>query len=743
MRTSFRQMIFLAVVLCCLSATILVAETDWQKLNGPAGCRITDLAGVANDPSVWFATVNGEGVFKSTNTGESWICLSIGIDELIDAEAIAINPVDPNTIYVGTWVHGIFKSDDGGANWVKLTNGLPVHTGWEFAIDPVDPDVVYVATEEAIFKSLDGGLTWTAKSLGINYRYVHSLTIDPGDHNTLYAGTIWGSTNYFYKSTDGAESWVICDLYLDGSSYVNAILVSPMHPELVYVGTETGIYRSIDGGLTWFADNVGLMNLHVIDLVFDPEDPALIFAATWGGLYYSTNFGDSWDFWSGDFQSQLIKALGFTRPGETSVLCVGAWDGVYRSLDRGESWTQYTEGLVGDAVIAQNVLAVDPGDSQILYAGTYGGGMFKSYDAGNAWMPINQGFSIAWMNGRCLAVSSDTLYVGVDGGGVYCSVDSGLTWQQKHSGVPVLEVLNLRYDPIKHEVMYLATGEGAFRSPDAAATWNDISNGLASINVKDFAVDPTDGSIVYVATDGGGVYGSLDSGFTWVSRSFGLPASLRTFRLAIDYANPNTLYVGTVQDGMYKTVNSGLTWVEINNGIDLSGAGAWDDAVSDIVVSPRNPRTVYIGLRSGGIYRTVDGGQNWETWDEGLTSPVINAVCVDPADPAVVYAGTGHGVFRREGCCSEHVGDVNGSGEDAPTIGDISVLIDAKFITGNCGETHVPPLLLIPCYAEADINQSGEQSPDCDDITIGDVSMLIDYLFITGPTDFGPLPDCY
>jgi hypothetical protein len=80
-----------------------------------------------------------------------------------------------------------------------------------------------------------------------------------------------------------------------------------------------------------------------------------------------------------------------------------------------------------------------------------------------------------------------------------------------------------------------------------------------------------------------------------------------------------------------------------------------------------------------------------------------------------------------ESCCDARVGDANSSGEDEPTIGDISVMIDAKFISGSC-------VGILNCFEEADVNQSGTVTPDCDDITIGDISTLIDYLFITGPS---------
>jgi len=86
-----------------------------------------------------------------------------------------------------------------------------------------------------------------------------------------------------------------------------------------------------------------------------------------------------------------------------------------------------------------------------------------------------------------------------------------------------------------------------------------------------------------------------------------------------------------------------------------------------------------------------------------------------------------------EQCCEGRVGDANGSGEDEPTISDVSVLIDAKFISGSCEG-------VLGCLTEADINQSGGLAPDCGDITISDISVLIDYLFITG-SSLG-LPEC-
>lgn len=94
-------------------------------------------------------------------------------------------------------------------------------------------------------------------------------------------------------------------------------------------------------------------------------------------------------------------------------------------------------------------------------------------------------------------------------------------------------------------------------------------------------------------------------------------------------------------------------------------------------------------------------------------------------------------------CCAGLVGDANNSGDSEPTIGDISTMIDAKFISNTCGPFPGPTdPFLIECLLEADINQSGGMDPTCDDLSIGDISTLVDYLFITGPSTFGPLADC-
>jgi len=111
-----------------------------------------------------------------------------------------------------------------------------------------------------------------------------------------------------------------------------------------------------------------------------------------------------------------------------------------------------------------------------------------------------------------------------------------------------------------------------------------------------------------------------------------------------------------------------------------------------------------------------------------LTDSAGTTILDPPEAPDITYD------YTVIACCEGRVGDANGSGDDAPTISDVSTLIDAKFIAGTCEGK-------IQCLTEADVNQSGGISPTCDDLTISDISSLIDYLFITGP-ETATLPEC-
>jgi hypothetical protein len=176
-------------------------------------------------------------------------------------------------------------------------------------------------------------------------------------------------------------------------------------------------------------------------------------------------------------------------------------------------------------------------------------------------------------------------------------------------------------------------------------------------------------------------------------------------RCAIGQIAGDPLYV-------YVSNDEGANWTLLEIiGPNPAYEGEWHE--SSFVVSDFVTPTQFMRLR-------------FEISDTGLPT------CSEAAIDAVTI---GRYVCDGEStCCLGKVGDANSSGENEPTIGDVSILIDARFISSTCDG-------LIDCIAEADMNQSGHLYPTCDDITIGDISLLIDYLFISG-SEAVTLPDC-
>ncbi|MEW5796465.1 MAG: hypothetical protein AB1772_08890 [Candidatus Zixiibacteriota bacterium] len=179
-----------------------------------------------------------------------------------------------------------------------------------------------------------------------------------------------------------------------------------------------------------------------------------------------------------------------------------------------------------------------------------------------------------------------------------------------------------------------------------------------------------------------------------------------------------------------------------------AGVDVTADGIADLIAGMpgNNDRGLAAGgaiLFAGGVAVSVDT----TIYGDGAQEQAGQAVFLWPdyGSDQIAFGAGGHGYDSYRGrvvlfrgpaaadCCSGRVGDANGEGGDEPTIGDVTVMIDAKFISGTCAG-------IIPCLTEADVNQSGGTTTSCEDISIGDITILIDYLFITGPT-LG-LPEC-
>ena len=345
-----------------------------------------------------------------------------------------------------------------------------------------------------------------------------------------------------------------------------------------------------------------------------------------------------------------------------------------------DSWEEKNNGLDAENIRA---LAIDPNDSNTVYAGT-DGGVFKTTDAGATWSEINTGLT----NFRVEALAMDpndpaTVYAGTYEMGVLKTTDEGANWSEVNNGLTNFRVEALAINPDNPSTVYAGTyGGGVFKTTDAGADWSET--GLVESHdryVSSLAIDPATPSTVYVGVYNGGVFKTTDAGANWSKVNTSLDTSLMCIAdaLAINPNNPSTVYTGIFPGGVFKTTDGGANWSE---------TGLTDD-VSSLAIDPDNPSTVYAGTH-GGVYKTTDAGANWS--ETGLMLSVYS-LAIDPNDPASVYAGTmGRGVWkysRGSGTtipAGETV-DNTGATIENPDMGENSQIIGGT-VTGNItGET--------------------------------------------------------
>jgi photosystem II stability/assembly factor-like uncharacterized protein len=278
-------------------------------------------------------------------------------------------------------------------------------------------------------------------------------------------------------------------------------------------------------------------------------------------------------------------------------------------------WEQ-TNGPYGGEIHA--LLATTEG---VLYAGTWGGGLFRSMDGGDSWTAVNAGLTSTTI--WSLAVSGTTLYASTNGG-VFRSEDEGQTWFPANTGLPSTGAL-----AVSGTVLYAGTsGGGVFRSRDGGDSWTAVNTGLTSAYVEALAVS---GTTLYAGTTEG-IFRSEDDGDSWTAANTGLTSTyVQTFSVS-----GTTIYAGTLGGGVFRSDDGGDSWTAATSGLTNT----------DIRALQASGTTVYAGTSGGGVFRSDDGGDSWTAINTGLSNASIRALAVSGA---TLYAGTyGSGVFRAE-----------------------------------------------------------------------------------------------
>ena len=515
-------------------------------------------------PGVAYAVDGLGNILKSHDGGDTW--QAVGWLEVGFGVSLVVDPGDPDTLYVGTGT-GVFKSTDGGQNWQQV---LP-EGGMNLAIAPGAPDSVFAAGDSGIFKSTDDGETWRRTM----DRHANSVQVAPGSPRVVYAGTPEG----VLKSSDGGETWVNRNLGI-GYSSVGALAVHPGEQNTVIAGSSPGelnsiqgegIYKTIDGGLSWVRKGSEFIDVDVVQVAVDPSNPNVVYAGTRcsRGVYRTDDGGASWAFlsqgprWAAHYTMRIATAAG-------SIVWLTGADGLEGSNDGGQTWPLAADELERHF----HGIAISPHDSRLIFAGTAGD-----------------------------APPGTTYYPGAR---ILRSTDGGRSWDEVGSGFPSGADTNIHdiiFDPFDPKVVYVATTSheasitvGIYKSTDGGETWMPANNGLAedlgSMDVHEIVASPTTPGLLYAGTRAG-VYRSTDGGGSWASTGF----SEGVRSLLIDPTDPSSLYAGT-DAGLFWSADGGDAWQRLESVPAKPVTGLAMDALG---------KALYAAVNRVGIFKGVKG----------------------------------------------------------------------------------------------------------------------------------------
>ncbi|MGA9350736.1 MAG: hypothetical protein WBW48_18295 [Anaerolineae bacterium] len=223
-------------------------ENSWWLTSLGSPIEIASLAIDPISPAVVYAGTKGDGIKRSANGGDSWGAVT-GLEGQ-DVWSLAITSTVAS-IYAYAGTAGEIYTSTNGINW-GLAGGAEIGTEklYALAVDPEDSRTAYVGTKgKGVYRTTDGGLTWTPS--GLSPMTARALAIHPNDSETIYAGTqqFEQSNHGIFKSTDGGASWPLSGL----DKYdVLAIAINPRNPDFVYAGTSgDGVWISYNGGHSW------------------------------------------------------------------------------------------------------------------------------------------------------------------------------------------------------------------------------------------------------------------------------------------------------------------------------------------------------------------------------------------------------------------------------------------------------------------------------------------------------------
>lgn len=594
------------------------AGENWTKIGLEKSEHIAKIVINPNNTNIIYVAVPGplwssskeRGLYKSTDAGKTFEKI-LYHDENTGCADVAIDPMHPDTVYASNWEFrrlpysfnsggkgsGMWKSTDGGKTWKELKNGLPAKPFGRiaFAVAPSAPQnlvAIVESNETGLFISADGGENWKKQSATFNVVsrpfYFATIVIDPKDPKRIYRPAL-----SFSYSSDGGYSFA--DASNEGGwvhSDHHALWINPNNTNQLYLGTDGGVYISLDKGSTWsFVQSLPVGQFY--HAAVDDKKPYNIY----GGLQDNGS-------WVGP-----------------SAAAGGVSNGMWKALNGGDGfWVQ-----------------PDPTDPNIAYAESQGGNINRINLTATKAVNIKPQQALNeeklrwnWNTPIVLGVANKkNLYMGSQY--LYKSTDQGRNWARISP--------DLTTNDKKKQDQENSGGLSA-----------DNTSAENHCTIFTIAESPLDEKMIWAGTDDGNLQYTLDGGKTWTNvaanyAKAGIPPQTwissiepSKFDKKVVYATFDNHMYGDHKPYLGRSVDMGKTWTLMNSA-EFTGFA------HKIKEDPINKDLLFFGTEMG-LFATLDGGQNWFRMKNKIPDYVLaRDIQIHPRTHDLIVATHGRGIL--------------------------------------------------------------------------------------------------
>ncbi len=646
---------------------------------------VQSIGAIALDPknakNVWVGTGEswtrnsvsiGDGVYKSTDGGETWT--HVGLDKSERVAKIAVSPKNSDTVYAAVpgplWSdstdRGLYKTSDGGKTWTQVLKGPNLSTGCtDIAIDPTDPNIMFAAlwdfrrkgweyrsggesptapSASGLFRSTDGGTTWTEITTDGNKGFPKkpygriAVAIAPSDAKRVYA-VVESRESALFVSDDGGMTWDKRDKsnwMVWRPFYFANLIVDPKNPDRVFK-TDGALILSEDAGRS-FAVVGGFQGTHgdVHDVWIDPTNPQTVFSGDDGGMWYSYNGGSKW--WKG--QNLPVSQFYHVSVDDNDPYRV------YGGLQDNSSWvgeSQYPGGITNSQW--ENMyngdgfwMFPDPADPDYLYAEYQGGEIGRvnryTHEARNIKPRPNYKEKLRFNWNTPIALSPNekgTIYTGAQF--LFRSRDHGQTWDRISPDLTT-------NDPEKQ------------KQEQSGGVTVDNSSAEMHTTIYSISESPKDKLLIWVGTDDGNLQLTRDGGKTWTNVVGNIPnlpknswvswVQASNFDAGTAYAAFDRHTFGDMAPYVFKTTDYGKTWTPLVTPEESKGVRGYAHVIKEDLVKPN---LLFLGTEFG-LDVSIDGGKNWAPFKGNhFPAVAVRDLAIQPRENDLILATHGRGIW--------------------------------------------------------------------------------------------------